>query len=86
MELRSGVTVEELACGPKGVYARFESGHSDESQLSAVHFVRFPFTPAQARRFRAAEDEAWLHVSHGTYRAKALISPEMRRSLSADLD
>ncbi len=67
------------------VYAVFESGRSTESQISAVHFVRFPFSPAQARRFCAGEDSATLHVSHGTYRRRAAISPAMRAALIHDL-
>ncbi len=79
-----GQTVS-IRFGPERVHALFETGHSDESQISAVHFVRFPFTPAPSRRFRSAEDAAFLHISHGTYRTKAPLPPEMRRSLIADL-
>lgn len=67
------------------VYAVFESGRSTEAKISAVHFVRFPFTPAQARRFRTGEDQATLHVSHGTYRRRAAVPPAMRASLVHDL-
>lgn len=74
-----------LQFGGQRIHAAFESGRSTEERISAVHFVRFPFTPEQVRHFRTGEDDAALHVSHGTYRRRAVIPPAMRASLIEDL-
>ena len=74
-----------LQFGVERVFAVFEGGRSDETNISAVHFLRFPFSESQVRRFRSREDEAWLHVRHGTYRAKALLADGPRSALIQDL-
>ena len=71
--------------GDVKVYATFETGRSTEAKISAVHFLRFPFTAQQSRRFRSGEDEAWLVISHPNYRHKAAITPSARKSLIDDL-
>lgn len=75
-----------LEFGEERVYARFEAGRSREDKISAVHFVRFPFTAQQSRRFRSGEDAAYLAVHHNDYKRKALLPPEVRQSVSQDLD
>ena len=71
--------------GDVKVYATFETGRSTEAKISAVHFLRFPFTAQQSRRFRSGEDEAWLVISHPNYRHSATIRPETRENLIRDL-
>jgi hypothetical protein len=63
----------------------FEAGHSDEERgkLSAVHFVRFPLSPAARDRFRAAD--VWLIVDHPNERARTRLSEEMKATLALDL-
>ena len=73
-----------LQFGGERVYAVFEEGRSNEEKISAVHFVRFPFSGPQARRFRSGEDTAYLCVDHPNYRRRAKIDPETRASLEAD--
>ena len=59
-------------------------GRSNEEKISAVHFVRFPFSGPQARRFRSGEDTAYLCVDHPNYKRRTKIDPETRASLEAD--
>lgn len=63
----------------------FEAGHSDEERgkLSAVHFVRFRFGPAEIRAFR--EDDAFLVADHPGARARVRIPDEVKASLLQDL-
>lgn len=71
--------------GGERVYAAFEEGRSNEEKISAVHFIRFPFTAQQARRFRSGEDAAYLCVDHPNYKRRAKIAPDVRASLEEDL-
>ena len=73
-----------LQFGGERVYAVFEEGRSNEEKISAVHFVRFPFSGPQARRFRSGEDTAYLCVDHPNYKRRTKIDPETRASLEAD--
>ena len=73
-----------LQFGGERVYAVFEEGRSNEEKISAVHFVRFPFSGPQARRFRSGEDTTYLCVDHPNYKRRTKIDPETRASLEAD--
>ena len=67
------------------VPAAFEAGHSDEERgkLSAVHFVKFGFTPAQVRAFRDAA--VFLVVDHLSEKARVRLPDEVKASLLEDL-
>lgn len=71
--------------GPDRIYGRFEEGHSKEDKLSAVHYVRFQFTPGQRAAFRDDAIPATLVAEHPNYSARAVLSMEARRELSGDL-
>ena len=78
-----------LEVGPHVAVGRFETGHSDEElgKLSAVHFVRFALSDAARRALRDEPDaEVALVVEHPNERARAVLSPDTRRSLAADLE
>lgn len=64
----------------------FESGHSDEERgkLSAVHFLRFPLTPAMRAAFLGAE--VAIVVEHPNERARTVLSEETKQSLARDLE
>jgi len=64
---------------------RFEAGHSNASRISAVHYVRFPFTPAQAAALADTRKPAWLAIEHPAYRHRTELSEVVRRELAADL-
>ncbi len=74
-ELGQGITVP----------GSFEAGHSDEEKgkLAAVHFVRFPFSPAAVRAFRDGNVD--LVVDHPATRARARLSAETKAELLTDL-
>jgi len=90
-ELDNLVGIDESVCIAIGEGEAEESirGHFDERQLeedriSAVHYVRFPFTPAQRERFASAECLR-LRIDHANYRAEAKIGAATRTSLLRDL-
>jgi uncharacterized alkaline shock family protein YloU len=67
------------------VPARFESGHSKEEKMAAVHYVRFALPEAARAAFRDAAGDARLVVEHPHYRAEATLAAETRRVLREDL-
>jgi hypothetical protein len=67
------------------IHAKFEEGHSKEDKISAVQYVRFPFSPEQVQVFANGKEDAILLIDHPNYRATAGIEPEVRKSLAEDL-
>lgn len=57
---------------------------TEEGKTSAVHFLRFPFTPEQVAAFATGGDEADLRFGHPNYRHSTVLGSETRRSLAAD--
>lgn len=80
---RGGTTF--LIVGDARVEAEYEGGRSKEDRISAVHYVTFPMTPAQAQAFEDSGAPASLEVSHRGYEASCPVSLEMRASLAEDL-
>jgi hypothetical protein len=73
-----------LNIGASKVRARFEAGRSKADKISAVHYVKFPFTREQRAAF-AGSAEAILCVDHPNYQAQVRLEPETRQALLADL-
>ena len=69
--------------GSHSVHARFEPGHSKEDKISAVQYVRFPFSE-EARIALGEGDEAAIVIDHPNYKARALIGTRTRQSLVED--
>ena len=67
------------------VAAEFEPGHAREDRISAVHFVRFPLSPAQRARIRSAAARLEVVVDHPGYQARVEIGEATRAALAADL-
>ena len=67
------------------VAARFESGHSKEEKMAAVHYVRFARPEAARAALGEAAADVRVIVEHPRYRAEAVLSAETRRSLREDL-
>jgi len=63
----------------------FEAGHSKEDKISAVHYVRFRFTPEQIEGLRNEHEEVSLVVDHPNYRRRKEVPLEVRRELVKDL-
>ena len=74
-----------LRLGGLAVPARFESGHTKEEKMAAVHYLRFA-VPAEGRAALAdAASPARLTAEHPRYRAEAALPPALRAELARDL-
>jgi hypothetical protein len=56
-----------------------------EGKTSAVHFIRFPLTDAQAAKFKAAGTQVLLGIAHANYGHIAVMSEPVRGELAEDL-
>lgn len=63
----------------------FEAGHSKEDKISAVHYVRFKFTPEQVEAFSKEQEEIFLVVDHPNYQRRREVPLAIRRELLKDL-
>jgi hypothetical protein len=82
IEHRIALTVGELR--PAFAIADEDLGRSTDDKTSAVHFLRFEFSPAHVDAFRRGA-ETLISVDHPAYRAETLLTPNARSALSADL-
>jgi hypothetical protein len=67
------------------VPACFESGHSKEEKMAAVHYVRFALPEAARAALGATAADVRVVVEHPHYRAEAALAAETRKSLREDL-
>jgi hypothetical protein len=74
-----------IAAGGERAYGRFEGGHSHETKISAVHFVRFRPTEAMKAAFADLRQPVAIAVHHGSYHAEAVVPGGMREEWLADL-
>ncbi len=74
-----------LSLGDHAIAARFETGHSSEEKMAAVHYLRFAVSAA-AREALARDAPARLVVDHPRYAAEALLAPAVTQELRKDLD
>jgi hypothetical protein len=74
-----------LKVGDTSSFAHFETGHSKEDKISAVHFARFPAPPTLRTLLAQPEVPAFLTTSHPNYRAEAPVPHEMREEWLNDL-
>jgi hypothetical protein len=79
---RDGILLE---IGPYRIPARFESGHSKEEKMAAVHYVRFPVSAEARAALGRSSERVRLVADHPNYRGEAEVSPETRAVLLADL-
>ncbi len=70
--------------GDQKLFARFEEGHSDGSKISAVHYIRFKFSPEKIEIWKAGKEEIFLVIDHPNYQAKTKLSNITRQSLAQD--
>lgn len=59
---------------------------TEDGKTSAVHFLRFPFTPDQAREFKNFGEKATLGVKHENYQHTAVLLDGVKAELASDLD
>jgi hypothetical protein len=57
-----------------------------EGKASSVQFIHFPFTDAQAAKFKRPGTRATLAVNHEAYGHSAAIPERVRAALTTDLD
>jgi hypothetical protein len=57
---------------------------TDAGKTSSVHFIHFPFTPAQIAKFRVAETQAVVGFKHAHYGHMAVMPETMRAELARD--
>ena len=57
---------------------------SEEGKASSVQFVHFPFTDAQAAKFRAAGTQVVIGFTHPQYSHMAIMQENVRESLGTD--
>jgi hypothetical protein len=84
MGLDRGRTVA-LRAGTEQVFAEFEGGHSHETKISAVHFVRFRPTPGMIAAFHDPAIRVALSVSHESYQEEVDVPWTMRQEWMTDL-
>jgi hypothetical protein len=73
-----------LQVGGHSIPGQFEEGRSKEDKISAVQYVRFPFS-AEARKEFIAGVRAELAIDLATYQARVALSAATQTSLAEDL-
>jgi hypothetical protein len=84
MGLDHGETVAIIA-GQERVYGQFEGGHSHETKISAVHFIRFRPTVSMKAAFADLRQPVMIVVHHKDYQAEASVPGSMREEWLKDL-
>ena len=84
MGLDHGETVA-IRAGSEQVFGAFEGGHSHETKISAVHFVRFRPTKSMAAAFADLRQSVMLTVHHHEYHAEVPVPGSMREEWLSDL-
>ena len=84
MGLDHGETVA-IRAGTERAFGVFEGGHSHETKISAVHFVRFQPTTSMITAFADLRQPVMLTVHHHEYHAEASVPGSMREEWLQDL-
>ena len=75
-----------IKAGGETVYGAFESGHSHETKISAVHFVRFRPSGKMKSAFADLREPVSLTVDHNGYRETVSVPGTMREEWLSDLN
>ena len=84
MGLDRGRTVAIVA-GGESAFGEFEGGHSHETKISAVHFVRFRPSEAMRRAFADLREPVSLTVNHNSYHETVPVPGNLREEWLSDL-
>ena len=84
MGLDRGRTVA-ITAGGESAFGEFEGGHSHETKISAVHFVRFRPSDRMTQAFADLRQPVALTVDHNGYRESVPIPGSLREEWLADL-
>ncbi|MEO5956123.1 MAG: DUF3501 family protein [Nitrospiraceae bacterium] len=74
-----------MHAGTEHVFGEFEGGHSHETKISAVHFVRFRPTASMIASFADLHVPVTLTVHHCEYQADTSVPGSMREEWLKDL-
>ena len=74
-----------ISAGGEQVFGVFEGGHSHETKISAVHFVRFRPPDVMKRAFADLRQPVMITVDHNGYHAEAPVPGSMREEWLSDL-
>ncbi len=74
-----------IRAGTEQVFGEFEGGHSHETKISAVHFVRFRPTASMTASFADLHVPVTLTVHHHEYHADTSVPGSMREEWLKDL-
>jgi hypothetical protein len=74
-----------IRAGSEQIFGQFEGGHSHETKISAVHFVRFRPTASMTAAFADLRQPVMLTVHHREYHAEAPVPGSMREEWLSDL-
>jgi hypothetical protein len=74
-----------IRAGSEHVFGQFEGGHSHETKISAVHFVRFRPTVSMIAAFADLRQSVMLTVDHNDYHAQMTVPGSMREEWLKDL-
>jgi hypothetical protein len=74
-----------IRAGTEQAFGLFEGGHSHETKISAVHFVRFRPTASMTTAFADLHVPVALTVHHHAYHAEAPVPGSMREEWLKDL-
>ncbi|MFO0706742.1 MAG: DUF3501 family protein [Nitrospira sp.] len=85
MGLDRGQTVA-LTAGGERVFGEFEGGHSHDTKISAVHFVRFKPTVGMIAALSDLRQRVMLGVDHNGYREETAVPGSMREEWLKDLE
>jgi hypothetical protein len=83
--VEDSVYLEVGTLGRVFAHADEDIERSDETKTSAVHFLRFELDPSMRTALKSGAALA-LGIDHESYRHELAASPELRKSLAADLD
>lgn len=75
-----------IVAGSERVFGEFEGGHSHDTKISAVHFVRFRPTAAMIVSFADLRQPVTISVNHGGYQEELPVPGSMREEWLSDLN
>ncbi|MBH0189050.1 MAG: DUF3501 family protein [Nitrospira sp.] len=74
-----------IVAGSDRAFGEFEGGHSHDTKISAVHFVRFRPTASMQSAIADLRQPVLLTVDHGEYRVQTAVPGSMREEWLSDL-
>jgi len=74
-----------IVAGGERAFGEFEGGHSHDTKISAVHFIRFRPTTSMQSAIADLRQPVMLTVNHGEYQAQTAVPGSMREEWLSDL-